>query len=437
MLKNYLKITWTVMKRRKFYTFISLFGICFTLTSLIILAALADHLFAPSYPENKADRTLFVSFNMVHNPQMTSYSYNSLSFSYIEKYIKTLKMPEKVGLSSGNLEPSINLYINNRSEQFTANYTDAAFWDITHFTFSEGKPYTEQNIKNNEKLVVITEQVSQILFGKGVLATGKEIIINNTHHRIAGVVKGVSSARITLTGDMYFPYNALTPEERKSDDIAGRFTALILAKNKTDIPAIQAEYQAMLKKVQLPKERIGNDNRQEFTSLADSHLENILRGYAMAGFFDRINMTPPQLGRGNLFEFKDKLVRYALLSSLIFMLLPAINLVNLVNSRIMERASEIGIRKAFGATSVILTQQFVVENVLLTLFGGALSLILATLFIAYFNQNDILTYAQLAINWKVVIVAVMCSLILGLLSGVYPAWRMSKLNVADAIKQTA
>ena len=53
------------------------------------------------------------------------------------------------------------------------------------------------------------------------------------------------------------------------------------------------------------------------------------------------------------------------------MLLPAVNLVNLNISRIMERASEIGVRKAFGASSRTLVGQFVVENLVLTLVGAA------------------------------------------------------------------
>ena len=52
---------------------------------------------------------------------------------------------------------------------------------------------------------------------------------------------------------------------------------------------------------------------------------------------------------------------------LLFMLLPALHLINLNVSRIMERASEIGVRKTFGASSRSLVGQFVVENVLLTL----------------------------------------------------------------------
>jgi cell division protein FtsX len=59
---------------------------------------------------------------------------------------------------------------------------------------------------------------------------------------------------------------------------------------------------------------------------------------------------------------------------LLFMLLPALNLVNLNTGRIMERSTEIGVRKAFGATSMQLAGQLVVENVLLCLAGGLIGL---------------------------------------------------------------
>jgi hypothetical protein len=52
------------------------------------------------------------------------------------------------------------------------------------------------------------------------------------------------------------------------------------------------------------------------------------------------------------------------------MLLPTVNLVNLNISRIMERASEIGARKAFGASSWVIILQFMLENLVLTFLSG-------------------------------------------------------------------
>ena len=58
MLKNYIKMAIKVLLRRKFFTFISLFGISFTLIVLMVAVAFFDHAFAPFPPEVNQDRTL-------------------------------------------------------------------------------------------------------------------------------------------------------------------------------------------------------------------------------------------------------------------------------------------------------------------------------------------------------------------------------------------
>ena len=120
--------------------------------------------------------------------------------------------------------------------------------------------------------------------------------------------------------------------------------------------------------------------------------------------------------------------------ALLFMSLPAINLVNVNISRIMERASEIGIRKAFGASSKVLTYQFITENIILTLIGGIIALILSVGVIYFINTSGMINYVDLTINWKVFVIAILVSLVFGLLSGVYPAWRMSRLQVVTALR---
>ena len=55
MLRNYLKVAWKVLLRRKFFTFISLFGISFTLLVLMVTTSVLDHVFAPHEVEPHAD----------------------------------------------------------------------------------------------------------------------------------------------------------------------------------------------------------------------------------------------------------------------------------------------------------------------------------------------------------------------------------------------
>jgi putative ABC transport system permease protein len=120
--------------------------------------------------------------------------------------------------------------------------------------------------------------------------------------------------------------------------------------------------------------------------------------------------------------------------ALLFMLLPTINLVNLNVSRIMERASEIGVRKAFGASSRTLVGQFVVENVVLTLMGGVLGLLLSVLALDGLSASGLLQYAHFDLNVRIFAYAVGLALFFGVFSGVYPAWRMSRLHPVEALR---
>src|ERR1700750_2574446 len=61
MLRNYFKIAIAVLKRKKFFTFISLFGISFTLTILMVMTAFIDKVINDKYPDKKRDRLLFVN----------------------------------------------------------------------------------------------------------------------------------------------------------------------------------------------------------------------------------------------------------------------------------------------------------------------------------------------------------------------------------------
>ena len=119
--------------------------------------------------------------------------------------------------------------------------------------------------------------------------------------------------------------------------------------------------------------------------------------------------------------------------TLLFMLLPTMNLVNLNVSRIMERASEIGVRKAFGATARALVGQFIVENVALTLVGGLLGFVLAYAVLAGLTSSGIVPYAQFQMNGRVFLCGMALAVVFGVISGTYPAWRMSRLHPVEAL----
>jgi putative ABC transport system permease protein len=122
------------------------------------------------------------------------------------------------------------------------------------------------------------------------------------------------------------------------------------------------------------------------------------------------------------------------LLTMLFMLLPTVNLVNINLSRILERSSEIGVRKAFGASSRTLVGQFVMENLILTLIGGAVGLILSALVLRALNGAQFIAYSDFQLNLRIFFSALVLALVFGIISGVYPAWRMSRLNPVEALR---
>jgi putative ABC transport system permease protein len=415
MLKNYLKITFAVMRRRKFYTFISLFGISLTLTVLIIMTAFFDTLFAPNYPEGNRQRSLYASRLEQRDTIHGNTSMSPMSRYFVEQFLMTLKTPEKVSAVGNH---NLNTYFNKQKAELRIKYVDVNFWEIATFEFIEGKAFSTETIKSNDNALIISSDIRDKYFGKGVSVVGKTTEIGTDLFHIVGVVQGCPQMQgHYVVGDIYMPYTS-DKSLGKDKVYGGSYDAIILAKNAADIPIIQAEFEAALPKIPMLKD--GDYEPQVIYIRLETAINSFI--YNIAGRGEESGKT----------LFMTVILAFIFL----FMSLPALNLININISRIMERASEIGIRKAFGASASTLTGQFIVENLILTILGGVFALIFSTLIIAYLNRVGIASfdYLTLKINWTVVLVAFVLSLVFGLLSGVYPAWRMAKMSVVSALK---
>ena len=414
MIANYIKIAWKVLLRHPFYTFITLFGISLTLTVLMVLTSFLDHLIGSHYPEMKRDRLLYMHMLSLRDSLRQSRNNSPASYEFMQRYVTSLKTPESVGIAT--FVEFANTYVNNKRIELKIKHTNASFWAVTDFDFLEGKPFDEQNVKNGDNVVVITDQLKRQYFAESDgPVVGKSIEMDNHTFRVIGVVRRVPFTRPITSADLYLPCSA-TNRPDLSKGFTGGYVALILAKNPSDIPAIKAEYKQAISRIPLPNDSNGFKFAIIETS-ADSYLDAWLHN-----FLDRPASS----------------IFFAVIAlfMLLFMALPAINLVNLNVSRIMERASEIGIRKAFGAPIKTLMGQFIIENLFITFIGGGIALALSQLMISLINQSGWIAQSDLTLNASVFAISVLVCLVFGLLSGVAPAFRMSKLSIADALKNT-
>lgn len=410
MLKNYFKIAIAVLKRRKFFTFISLFGISFTLTILMVGVAFVDKVISPDYPDYKRERSLYVTTMEMSNSKEGWLNRSDVSFYFLDHYVSRLKNIEMMAISSN--PRSSNAYVNNQKIVIDYKHTNADYWRVLEYHFLEGKPYTQSQVDNAEYVAVISIKTKQEYFGDEPKVVGKYISADNINYRVIGVVDNVPKTLNGLAGDMYLPYTVAKDNYNKPE-LMGGFNAVLLAKTKADIPKLQEEFEQMMKKIPIPTKEF-----DKVYSHADSFFTSMTRRMAGDG---KDSGASTVIGVLSLFVF-------------LFLLLPTINLVNINITRILERSSEIGVRKAFGASSKTLVYQFIVENMILTFLGGLIGLVLSVFVIYFINDLQLIENVYLKINFSVLLYSFIACLFFGLLSGVYPAWRMSKLNVVKALK---
>jgi putative ABC transport system permease protein len=410
MLKNYIKVAIAVLGRRKFFTFISLFGISFTLAVLTVLTSVLDHVISSATPEGNRERMLYITFLKQENTKASGMMSGPMSYYFLDHYVGSLKTPEKVAIAT--FFSATNTYVNNKKLVIDVKYTNQAYWDVMTYDFIEGKSYNQQQIANGEKVAVISESIRKQYFGDIPAVVGKYITTDNIEYRVIGVVKDVPITMPYSYAHMYLPYT-VNKADYRDKGYRGNYIAFLLARAEGDIPKIQDEFNGMASK-------IPTDNK-DFDKMyisADRYLESFTRVI----FGDNSNTG------------KTGFIIALSIFAVLIMLLPTINLVNINISRIMERSSEIGVRKAFGASAGTLVIQFIVENILLTFIGGLIGLVLSATVIYFINSSNLVPHAALSINITVLLYSILACLVFGLFSGVYPAWRMSKLQVVNALK---
>jgi putative ABC transport system permease protein len=318
-----------------------------------------------------------------------------------------MKTPEAISVFGTGIFSRI---AGSKLQGFMLKYTDAQLWKIMDFKFVAGKPFTRQQVDKASKVAVISESMRDQYFGQERVI-GKYIESGDTKYQVIGVVKnppvGYSYA------DIWVPHTVDINKENENG-LTGRYHAIILARDKADIPKIKSEYDNQLKKV----------------AFSDPNQYDKIESWATTALESLIGLT-------HIGQFVAAFIFLAC----VFIAIPSINLININISRIMERSSEIGVRKAYGATSGSLVTQFVFENVILTIIGGILGFVIAIYaadllvdLINTINPMFQIPYGQFQVNWRISMYCMLVSLLFGIISGVYPAYRMSRLHPVEALK---
>ncbi|MFC5479287.1 ABC transporter permease [Massilia suwonensis] len=412
MFRNYLLTAWKVFMRRKLFTAINLLCIVLTLVVLMVIASLLETAFRPSGVEGKSERFLQVFMMRMESPGGNRVSNTPLGYKLIEKYLKPMPGVERV--AAVTLPSSVSVYQGPNVSELKLRRADADYWKVLDFTLLAGRLPTAADDAAGRMIAVLNASSARRLFpGAPKAALGQRIDVGGQVFEVVGVVE--DAMHLNAYADIWAPISTFASSDYRKE-LTGMFTALVLADSAADLPRIRDEVARISRSVV-------HDDPKAWKTMrfwADGKLDLFSRILTNSG-------ETPDSGAG-------KVLATIAVAMLLFMLLPALNLVNLNTGRILERRSEIGVRKAFGATSRQLAVQFVVENVLLCLAGGLIALAATAGVLAWLESAGLIPYLRVDLNLAVFGWGMLIATVFGLLSGVLPAWKMSRLDPVHALK---
>jgi putative ABC transport system permease protein len=127
-------------------------------------------------------------------------------------------------------------------------------------------------------------------------------------------------------------------------------------------------------------------------------------------------------------DTNKELGRFIILIALISLVVGGIGIANVMLVSVTERIREIGIRRAMGANRKMIVAQFLIEAVTLGLVGGVLGIV------AGMMLNRLIIGEQLILPWFWILNSVLICTTIGIMSGLYPAFRAANINVIDALR---
>ena len=394
------------LRNQPLLSVITILGTALAIALIMVILIVYQAKTADYAPEVNRSRSLYVKWERTvydkKDPNSAGHSRPSLWL--VKEIFYPLTTPEAVTATYEGGEVLVGSVGSDEEMNTPLMLTDAAFWKVYQFRFLAGKPFTEADFQSGLKQAVIAKSVARRLFGGVENAIGKDILVNFATYTVCGVVDDVNRFCEFTWSEVYAPYTSnAVANEAEAGQTSGNNVITILARSTDDFDAIRNE--------------VARSVAQINTTLGDMELQLM----------------------GQPDNFRVQLNRIMIL---IILLVPAINLSGLTNTRMRRRLEELGIRKAFGATRNELVWQVLNENLVLTVMGGLLGLALSYLFLWLMSDWLLQTVwgATATMNVSMIsplifLVAFGFCLILNMFSAYVPAWRVAHTPIVDSLNE--
>jgi len=421
MIKNYLKIALRNLGRYRQMTIINILGLAVGMAACILILLFVQYeLSYDRYHEN-ADRIYRISREWRDLDGKTM-----LHLGHLAPPFEPLLAEDFSGIiqsSARLLGDSPLMTYEDGDVQIVEEhffFAEPEVFDIFTFPFVEGNPETALTEPNS---VVITESTARKYFGDEN-PIGKTLNYDQqAEFKVTGVAKDVpdnSHFRFGMLASFVSVENFIGWERMMEQWGSNNYSTYILLAEDHNLADLQAQIPAFIDR-HLPG---GPDisasqiNFLHFWPLTDIHLHSHLDSEIEAN--------------GDI-----AYVYIYTIIAVFILIIACINFINLTTARATRRAKEVGVRKVMGAEKASLVRQFLSESVLISLFALALAILLVTLALPYFTDfvDKQLSFDILG-NPFLLLLLVSIILIVGIVSGSYPAFYLSAFQPARILRSS-
>ena len=423
MLKNDLKISWRSLKKQPFFTFLNTFGLAIGMAGALLISLYI-------YDELSYDK-MFVDAERIHriNGDM-KFGGDSREFAVtpapmadaVKNDFSEVELVTRFRTRGSALVRKVGDQANVKEEQTT--YVDATFFEMFGIELLAGD---ERTALKDPNTLVMTKTAAEKHFGIAN-AVGQNLLLNNDEtYTVAGVIddlpqnsflrdysifesmEGNEDAKVINWGsNNYQTFIKLIP----TANVADMHEPLQGFLGKYVIPGVQ-QFMPGITEEQF--KAAGNHLIYSIMPLTDIHLNSHMVAEISAN--------------------NDMQSVYILSFIAIFLIvLASVNFMNLSTAHSLKRAKEVGVRKTLGSNKIELVRQFLVESGLISFLSLALALVLAIIALPFFNtlaDKDISIPFASPIFWMILFGSVV---VLGLFSGSYPAFFMSRFKPVKVLK---
>ena len=424
MIRQFFRQAWTMMKQHKFFTGVYITGTAVSITLALTLFIIFYISIGNIYPEYGRDRMLVIKYMQYKKKQGgATISGNCGASTKMAELIESeAKHLENIGIrlqmfNSSNMNINIDGKDAGTSEAIAV--TDGGYWKVFDHRFVSGRAYTEK--EESENVAVLSRSYAMQLFADTAV-NGRRISIKNNSYRIIGVVEDAPAFMKESAGEIYLPYNSSSVDKYPEDYIDGNCTVYMTAPSAEERETLKSEVEDIVNRMKqnAPKE-------DEYTIGVWKHWRLGLMAKDDSSFLAAISKY-----------------LYVLLALLF---IPALNLSGLISSRMNGRMTEVGVRKAYGATNRQIIWQVLWENLLLTL-GGAVAGLIMSYIVVYTCSNWIVTFfehyiekeygsevisTEMLMNYTVIGYTILLTLLLNIASALLPTLLALKKDIVQSL----